>query len=934
MAVRQTTGGQGRRSLNGLDYVEVDDDQVTLTVYFLGKLPTNLRKESGELAAHVRIEGGRRIRDISVVQVEPRVVKDPELDDAMIVTVDKPGDFSTYTLRLVGLAGIDPRYDHVDFSFKINCPSDLDCLTTHNCPPPQLDEPEINYLAKDYASFRQLILDRLALIMPDWQERHVPDVGITLVEVLAYAGDYLSYYQDAVASEAYLDTARQRISVRRHARLVDYLLHEGCNARAWVSITTDTDLPALDPGDFYFVTGLNAALTLGKSVFSEDELRDTPSERYEVFEPLVADPQVKLTFRAAHSEIHFYTWGDHACCLPRGATSATLLDTWVYANGSANGRAKGGAQSNPGGPPHGLYWRRALEHLQVGDVLIFEEVIGPKTGLRADADPARRHAVRLTRIQPSEDPLFRQQVQGGGAGHDRPTPVVEIEWSVEDRLPFAFCLSATGPAPACQPLSGVSVARGNVLLVDHGRTVQPAEWLGRVPLLHGEQSCLCEGSASDVRLTAGRFRPQLSKRPLTFRQPLTESSAGQPGQLPAVRLTQQEVRQALPGIHVISVPPALDGTTALFTERDLADPTALIAQLRAPQSDTVRHLRSRFSPAVQARLTEAPPSSELLALVQAELQAMLSDWQPRADLLGSGGDDHHFVVEIDNAGVAHLRFGDDELGQLPSAGAEFYATYRVGNGTRGNVGAGAITHLVLRQLSLTGATVTVRNPLPAVGGSVAEPLAEVKLLAPSTFRQRLERAITAADYATLAERNPLVQRAAATLRWTGSWYAASVAVDPLGGAAANPALPEEVAAALYPYRRIGHDLRVAQAHTVPLDIALTVCVLPGYLRGHVKAALLDLFSNRALTGGNLGFFHPDRLTFGEGVYLSQLVATAQAVTGVESVQVTRLHRLFAAPNHELENGVLPLGPLEIAQLENDPSFPEHGRFTVTLLGGR
>ena len=111
---------------------------------------------------------------------------------------------------------------------------------------------EINYLAKDYASFRQLILDRLALVMPDWKERHVPDIGIALVEVLAYVGDHLSYYQDAVATEAYLDTARKRISVRRHARLVDYPMHEGCNARAWVCVDTKSDLPPLDPKYTYF----------------------------------------------------------------------------------------------------------------------------------------------------------------------------------------------------------------------------------------------------------------------------------------------------------------------------------------------------------------------------------------------------------------------------------------------------------------------------------------------------------------------------------------------------------------------------------------------------------------------------------------------------------------------------------------------------------
>ena len=60
--------------------------------------------------------------------------------------------------------------------------------------------------------------------------------GVTLVELLAYVGDYLSYQQDAVATEAYLETARCRVSVRRHTRLMDYFMHNGCNARAWVQL--------------------------------------------------------------------------------------------------------------------------------------------------------------------------------------------------------------------------------------------------------------------------------------------------------------------------------------------------------------------------------------------------------------------------------------------------------------------------------------------------------------------------------------------------------------------------------------------------------------------------------------------------------------------------------------------------------------------------
>src|SRR4030095_14228357 len=81
----------------------------------------------------------------------------------------------------------------------------------------------------------------------------VPDIGIALVEILAYAGDYLSYYQDAVGTEAYLDTARKRISVRRHARLVDYKLHEGCNARTWICLEVGSEL-TLDPSETAFIT--------------------------------------------------------------------------------------------------------------------------------------------------------------------------------------------------------------------------------------------------------------------------------------------------------------------------------------------------------------------------------------------------------------------------------------------------------------------------------------------------------------------------------------------------------------------------------------------------------------------------------------------------------------------------------------------------------
>jgi len=828
---------QGR---NGLDYVEVVDGPPTrLYIYFFGKLPTELATKAPNLKRYLHLTGGDRITGLQILDVTPQAGVDAEHDDVLIATADQVGDFSTYTLSLVGVEGIDPQYSSADFTFRVDCASDLDCKPPRGCEPAALDEPTISYLAKDYASFRQLILDRMALLVPDWTERHVPDIGVTLVELLAYTGDYLSYYQDAVATEAYLGTARQRISVRRHSRLVDYRLHEGCNARAWVQVTvsSNVELPSAQVG---FVTGANNSLGAQPTVLDLDQLQRIPKSTYEYFEPLVADPAQALRFRQAHNEISFYTWGRRECCLLAGSTRATLLDQWLSVP-DADGRT------------------RALNILE-GDVLIFEEVLGARTGVAADADPKHRWAVRATRVQAAEDPLYPISAGNGEIPLTLPTPLVEITWAEEDALPFSLCISAIGAPPDCTYLTGISVARGNIVLVDHGRTLDP-EPLPPVPGSTTAPCCECEGHPSDLIAKTGRYRPTLHKTPLTFHEPEVSASA------PATHALTQDPKKAVPVI----------------------------------------------------RLSDAD-----------------ADWSVRQDLLASSPDDRDFVVEIDNDAVAHLRFGDGELGRSPTPGRQFKAVYRVGCGAVGNVGAAAISHFVLKNLKLDEISIAVRNPLPAWGGIDPEAIAEAKLFAPHDFRDpaKIQRAITANDYATLAKRNTSLQGASARLAWTGSWYEADVAVDPLHVESADEVLLETVRSDLHKYRRMGHDLRVQAAVYVPIELVLSVCALPDYDRGHVKAALLARFSNRINADGMTGFFHPDKLGLGEDVYLSRIVAAAQSVPGVQRVTVEKFHRRFELPNNEIANGVLPIAVNEIAQLDNDPDYPERGRLQITVGGGR
>jgi hypothetical protein len=959
-----------RKGLNGIDYIEIGKELggPTLTIYFLGSAPDDLALEN------ITVEGGTRITGIRPLDVRLGKVESPEHEDCARVLVNKEGDFSIYTLSISRLKGFDPVYSQFDFSFKVECPNDLDCRQAAVCPVESRPEPEINYLAKDYATFRQLILDRWALIMPSWQERHVPDLGIALAEVLAYTGDYLSYYQDAVATEAYLRTARQRISVRRHARLIGYNVHEGCNARTWICVETTFDLPELKSENIFFIT--RGPAVPAETVIQQDALRSVPRDSYLVFEPVGQDP---IRLYAGYSRIDFYTWGNRQCCLAKGTTHATLMDEWEEPRkkhpveeergesdrqaaagrkktlASAQKRSLAHSQKASGGKVQSqsgdMYEKhsdterpRKLRHLKAGDILILMEALGPRTGSPADADQEKRHAVRLTRVEPGIDELHHQ-------------PVVNIWWEPEDALPFTMILSSLGGAPDCTYFENCTIACANVILADHGQRVAAEALPGYVPVLNSPQRCLGEKRPAEWKLDSGTYNPALNSGPLTFCQ---RASLG----LPASRMLSQDPAAAEPQITLrmrtltgmwdftldnqksatlllqqngtelngsYSGPLGTDLTVCGSVAEDWTSATFGIYPALQPDAQPEATVFCRME---QGVLTGELNGPEGKMPFRATGRRKDSDWIARPDLLRSGPRDNHFVVEVDNDSRAHLRFGDSELGRAPEGGTGFVAAFRLGNGPDGNVSRDSITHMVLRTPIANLAITSITNPIPAAGGTSPETLADIKLLAPSAFRTGLQRAVTADDYAALAAQNPKVQRAAAALRWTGTRYAVQVTIDPLGTEKAGPALLEEIKEYLYRFRRIGHDLEVLPASYVPLDLAMTICLRPDYLRAHVKAGVLDVFSAAILANGRLGFFHPDNLTFGDSIYVSRLVAAAQSVSGVEAVQITKLERLYQGSSHELENGVLPISPLEIVRLDCDPSFPENGILNVDVRGGR
>jgi Baseplate J-like protein len=481
-------------TLNGIDFLEVSDadgDCGTLLVITLLKDGPNLMLSPSQ----VQITGGSSTAQVKAISVSAPTDAAPRV---LGVRLNHTGDFSAYTLSLIADAstpdppdGFDPQLSTVSFSFKAGCPTVSDCVPITCCPPDRTPQPDINYLAKDYDTFRQVMLDRMAVLAPEWKESHPSDIGIALVELLAYAADHLSYQQDAIGTEAYLGTARSRISLRRHAKLVDYKIDEGSNARAWVYMKVSKNVVSIPCGTLVLprLTGLPTRARLDSA---------------EAAELLNGSTVVFATMRDStlydeQNCMYFYTWGDSNCCLANGATEATLSGT--------------------------------LTTLLPRSVLIFEEVMGPNTGDPGDADPRKRWAVRLTAVQTTDqrnhtllDPLNGE-------------PITKIWWGPEDALPFPLCISSiTDPEHQSRALPAVSrsssrtpvsVARGNIIPADHG-IWQHWDDLGEVPAASpapvAETSCACK-TRERSSPPRPRYLPQLARSPLTFAWPLDSSAS-------------------------------------------------------------------------------------------------------------------------------------------------------------------------------------------------------------------------------------------------------------------------------------------------------------------------------------------------------------------------------------------------------------------------
>ena len=361
------------------------------------------------------ISGGHRMPagpSAGMVQVTSiATTADPNV---LRLTVAPIGDYSTYTLS-VAYSGIDPIFATLDFKFRPGCFS-IDCAPEWK--PGRAPEPALalDTLARDYDSFRHLLIGAMQRRVPGWQATSEVDLSVTLLDLFAAAADELADYQDRVMNEAYLVSARKRLSIARHARLVDYYIHEGNQASTLLAV--------------HFVQA-DAVLPPHIEVSTDDPAGGAGTK----FVTLHSVPMM-----SALNDIPLYTWDDTRPALLAGETSADLAFASIsHANDVAD---------------------HYQDLLDTGSpaLLLVQEELDPRTGGIAGRDPNKRQVVRLTSATVVTDP------QNASAA------IVRVTWRADDALKWDFCFVET-PVTGGPKIRNVSVFHGNLVPATSGQIV-------------------------------------------------------------------------------------------------------------------------------------------------------------------------------------------------------------------------------------------------------------------------------------------------------------------------------------------------------------------------------------------------------------------------------------------------------------------------------
>lgn len=424
--------------LNGLRLalVEIAGTQALVEVWFINGLHVQTIRDAiaanpASAGSVFRVKGGQRLRaGPGTGEVRCIAVTDGETDAdgnliSLRLSIAPVGDYSTYILELVyDPARIDPYFAELPFKFRPGC-FGADCAPDWTPGRPATPAPAIDYLAKDYDSFRHTLISAMMDRVPGWRVSSEADLDQVLIDLFAAAADELSDTQDRVMNEAWLLTCRKRVSLARHARLVDYHVHQGNQASTWLVLTIAETQAPFSPDEelLAWAGGDDPAM---RTHFASRETALPVAERV-LLAPLL-------------NRLRLHTWRDARPGLRAGATTADVVSDLPGAGQAGAERLRD--------------WVRAgrLRHLLIA------EQRNPKTGLTPGRDPRKRQLLRL--VPEAAEALFDPLDN---------VWFTRLRWRDEEalRADYAFVTWCAGG----ERVDGISALYGNLVMTHAGLPV-------------------------------------------------------------------------------------------------------------------------------------------------------------------------------------------------------------------------------------------------------------------------------------------------------------------------------------------------------------------------------------------------------------------------------------------------------------------------------
>jgi predicted phage baseplate assembly protein len=771
------------------------------------------------------------------------------------------------------------------------------CDTTPHPPPPAIPA-GLDWLPRqpaDAAAFRRALLSDASRTpaLAGWRADTPGDLGVMVLEMGAYVAAVLAFYDEVVANELYLRTARRDPDVRRLVELLGYRPRPAVAATALMAVWAEGRRPVSVP------TG---------TAFRSAAFGDEAPQVFEVTADAVVHPLLNGWALAPPVP---ETLGD---ALGTGGTGADVSLDQILIDPA-------GPQPVAGAP---LLVRArdddALTAVTVASRLEKTTGADGEPYVRVELDPAialsddvapdeialsrpTRSASLWTMTDISGDPdavedaggvtwltldgLYRLVKPGGfvvveKAGALRWFRVTETA-EVSMHVTVAGLISLTdtddSTVSVAVPATTTPVTRLKLdaLLNDTSRTdAGGATWdNGDAATLVVHHHTVGAGA---LRLEASTTVTASSALALAA-PPEVPADGSEPGAL---------VLRDVNG-DAVALDAALDFETGAITpgqgsavDRALQLPVKVLGNLvESTRGETVEGETLGSGDASVAnqsfRLKKNPltyvsaPTSEDPAGVASTLTVWVDGvrWDEVPSFFGLGPFSRVYTVRHDDEGVATVTFGDGVRGaRLPTGTDNVVASYRHG------AGAAAPPAEAINQLARpTVGIQRVENPLAAFGGADAEGPDEVRTLAPASALL-LGRAVSILDMETVAAGVAGVRAAQARWRWRPRGQGAEVHVWFLGDAALAPTVAAALAAATEP----DVPSTAEAAASVPVAVSLDVAVDERYVEGDVVETV-----RRSLVGEG-GALTPEVLGIGRPVYRSALYAAVLAVPGAVSVR--------------------------------------------------